>query len=188
MTGERQQKTTINETKPNHLERYYWAIREMKQRGVNTVLDAACGTGYGSYMLANAGFKVHAVDISLDAICWAQIYYSHPNIIYTLGSVLDVSLARYDAMVSIETIEHVDEAWVNRLDAPVIVATVPNEDVVPFSPETHKFHRKHYTKAEFDALIPGHKQWFTQYDKWDKEQAKMRPGDDGMTLGIICER
>lgn len=188
MTGERQMRKTLNKNKPNHLERYLWAIRELKRLGVSTVLDAACGAGYGSYMLANAGFKVHAVDVSLEAIAWAKMYYNHPHIIHTLGDILTVPLAKYDAVVSIETIEHVDESWIDRIESPIIVGTVPNEDVVPFSKKSHPFHLRHYTKSEFDALMPGRKRWFTQYDAWDLEGAKMRPGDDGMTLGAVCER
>ena len=186
--SERQMKQKIEHYKANHLERYLWAIRELKKRGAKTVLDAAAGTGYGSYMLANAGFDVHAVDLSQDAYAWHKTYFQHPNIVFSVGSVLNVQLNGYDAVVSIETIEHIkeDSEWVSRMQAPIIVATVPNQDVVPFDPEKYRFHVKHYTKDQFDALMPGKKQWFTQYGKWDN--AKMVPGTDGMTLGVVCER
>ena len=183
---ERQMKPIIEQVKVNHLERYLWAIRELKKRDVHTVLDAAAGVGYGSYMLGNAGFEVHAIDISKEAVDFHNEHYKHPRVRFEHADILKATLGDYDAIVTIETIEHVPHEWVERLKAPVIVATVPNQRVVPFDETTHKYHLRHYTQEEFDELIPGSKQWFTQYGKWDN--AKMVPGSDGMTLGAVIER
>jgi SAM-dependent methyltransferase len=178
----------LKNIKEDHLERYLWAIRELKKKGVETVIDAAAGVGYGSYMMAEAGFKVHAIDISKEALDWHRKYYSHPLVNFELGDIMTVDLHRADAIVSIETVEHIidDKGWVSRMKPPIIVCTVPNEEVIPFKKSAFIHHVRHYTPEDFDDLIPGVKQWFTQYEKFGN--SKMVPGDDGRTIGVISER
>jgi len=73
------------------------------------VLDAACGIGYGSRLLAEAGAQhVHAIDISPEAIAAAQAHYEHPNIHFEASDLLFLSATGYyDVVVSFETIEHI---------------------------------------------------------------------------------
>lgn len=179
----------MQEIKPNHVARYQWALDEIRKRCGRgaTVLDAACGVGYGSHMLAKEGYIVHAIDRSLEALQWHLQYFRHARIRVSMGDIHDVPLDHYDAIVSIETIEHVPDAqkWIERLKAPLIIGTVPNEDVVPFASANNEYHFRHYTKDQFDELMPGHKTWFTQYGAF--EECEMRPGSDGMTLGVVCE-
>ena len=174
--------------------RYKWAVKEIAKRipAGGVVLDACCGIGYGSLMLSHAGYKVDCVDRSPDAAMLQRLYFSNAHIRFLEGDAFEVPLReKYDAIVTIETIEHLreDDAWISKLAArtKLLIGTVPNERVVPFATANNPWHFRHYTKEEFDALMPGKKEWFTQYDKWDPEKAAMRPGDDGMTLGVVCE-
>jgi protein-L-isoaspartate O-methyltransferase len=185
-----QKKKTLEEIKPNHVARYKWACDELTKRlepGC-LVLDAACGIGYGSRMLASAGFVVHAVDRSLEAVHWHFDYFRHANIRVSLGDLLDVPLDNYAAIVTLETIEHIPDskAWIDRLRAPIIVATVPNENVTPFAEANNPYHYRHFTPEQFDELIPGKKEWFTQYGRF--ENCEMVPGNDGENLGVVVER
>lgn len=185
-----QKKKHLQDIKPNHLARYHWAIKALRDNIPDDgyVLDAACGVGYGSFMIANSGYRVHAIDRSKEAVHWHFDYFTHNRIRVSMGDILDVPLDEYDAIISIETIEHVPDAsaWIERMAgaSKLIIGTVPNEDVMPFHAANNEYHFRHYTKDQFDAAMPGEKEWFTQYGKF--KDAEMVPGADGMTLGAIC--
>ena len=90
-----------------HLARYRWASRGV--RGL-TVLDAACGTGYGSATLRAAGARfVCAVDVSAAALGFARATY--PRAAYVRADALDLPIraAAVDVVVSLETIEHLTD-------------------------------------------------------------------------------
>lgn len=55
----------VHTRKMNHSEmlRYYGLLR-LVPPGVHTILDAGCGKGYMCYLLAQAGYTVHGVDIN----------------------------------------------------------------------------------------------------------------------------
>jgi 2-polyprenyl-3-methyl-5-hydroxy-6-metoxy-1,4-benzoquinol methylase len=72
------------------------------------LLDGACGTGYGSKLLAKAGHKVTGIDFNEQAIAEAKIQYSD-NCNFLKANLLDYSNTSYDAIVSIETLEHFSE-------------------------------------------------------------------------------
>lgn len=189
LVGERILPRQLSEIKPNHRARYEWAAH-FCQPGMR-VLDAAAGVGYGSYILASKGCYVDAVDLEPEAEAFHNHYWKHPNVEFTTGDILEID-GKWDAIVSLETIEHIEEPekWRELWNAPILIASVPNQDVVPFSKESHKFHERHYTKDEFEEFLneAGWKvqSWWTQYGKWEKFQ--MIPGTGGMTLGVVCER
>jgi ubiquinone/menaquinone biosynthesis C-methylase UbiE len=96
-----------------HLERYRYATAFI--RGAD-VIDIACGSGYGSKILADAGAKsVRGFDVDKSAALYAREHFAAPNLSYDQGnaedliSVLDDSA---DFVVSFETIEHL-----NRVDS-----------------------------------------------------------------------
>ncbi|MWC26684.1 methyltransferase domain-containing protein [Paenibacillus sp. MMS18-CY102] len=124
------------------------------------VLDAACGAGYGSRMLHDAGAaSVTGVDIDHDAVELAQRDYGKPGIMFLQGDVLRLPFAgnTFDAVVSFETIEHVESgaAWIReaaRVLRPggLFIVSTPNRAVTnasnyfeeqPFNPH-HRFEYK----------------------------------------------
>ena len=158
---------------------------------VGNVLDAACGVGYGSEMISELGHNVLAIDRADESALWQQ-FFSNEKIRFIQADIFSVDTRmRVDAAVSLETIEHVEKSWVPTLMrmTDLIIGTVPNQDVVPFNKETHKFHLKHYTIQEVLGLFPD--DWIvgdfhTQYGKW--ENFKMVPGYDGMTIGFVARK
>jgi len=146
--------------KPAALNRYRWAASVVRKRKLRRVIDAACGCGYGTRMMADAGGASTAVGIDVDeiAIKVAETYWTGCGVRFLQGDIRDIQFGlAYDAVVSIETIEHVKEPlgliekfwdW-----APVLIATVPHEKVVPFDPEVYRFHHCHYTADEFYNLL-----------------------------------
>jgi len=75
------------------------------------VLDVACGTGYGSRMLLDAGARrVLGVDISDDAVQYARLRYGTEGLEFRVGDARELSAyGQFDLVVSIETIEHVPD-------------------------------------------------------------------------------
>ncbi len=96
------------EEKMRHIERYQFAQQFLKPDWI--VLDAACGSGYGSEILSKKAKKVIGIDINQEAINYAQNHYSQPNITYLVGDLnqnLNFPDEYFDAIISFETIEHV---------------------------------------------------------------------------------
>ncbi len=78
-----------------------------------TVLDAACGSGYGSEILAHAAASVTGVDRDHEAIAVCRSLRSHPDLDFLQADVTATGLPdrHYDAVVSFETIEHLDNGF-----------------------------------------------------------------------------
>ena len=107
------------------------------------VLDAACGEGYGSFLLAQTAAEVYAIDIAADAIGHARARYAAPNLHYLESSCIALPLgdASVDRIISFETIEHLAEqaemlAEFRRVLKPdgALVISSPNQPV--YSGET----------------------------------------------------
>ena len=127
------------------------------------VLDAACGEGYGSYLLAHDAAHVTGVDIAADAIAHAAERYTQSNLRFTVGSVTQLPLptGSVDLIVSFETIEHLREqeqmlAEFRRVLAAegVLVISSPNRPVYNEGGgvENH-FHVRELDRAELAALL-----------------------------------
>lgn len=90
-----------------HMERYRYACRFVVGQ---KVVDIACGAGYGSRMLADAGAaSVQGFDISPEAVEAAQAQYAAPNLNFAQGDAENLSgipSGTVDVVVSFETIEH----------------------------------------------------------------------------------
>ena len=104
----------------HHLSRYYWAIEVLKElKNVESwtnisVLDIACGSGYGSYLLAlsHPDLTIIGADYDARSIAYATQAYSCDNLSYrqfdmvTWSSVDNQPLGEIDVVVSFDTIEH----------------------------------------------------------------------------------
>lgn len=103
--GERQIGSTLDDIEEKHLERYYYAEKFSDNK---TILDAACGCGYGSYILAKKAKKVLRVDNSNEALKYADDHYKSQNIhslkVDLEKEIPDIGL--FDLIISFETIEH----------------------------------------------------------------------------------
>lgn len=88
-----------------HIARYRFAQKFIKGK---TVLDAACGTGYGSYYLSQRAKKVIGIDISPEAIAFCRKEYHRNNLSFQVGDIETTSFSDnfFDLVVSFETIEH----------------------------------------------------------------------------------
>lgn len=140
-----------------------------------SVLDAACGEGYGSYLLAASAAHVIGVDIAASAVAHARERYARPNLAFVAGSVaqLPLATASMDVITSFETIEHLREqqamlAEFRRVLAPggVLVISSPNRPVYNEDEAVeNEFHVCELDRAELQTLLdPGfpHQAWYAQ--------------------------
>ena len=189
MDRTRQYSPTISGIRPDHVARYQFAGSQIPNGA--KVLDAACGCGYGSWIMQEAGKVVTGVDIEPEAIEYAQRHYKGPTY---LCQKAEETGGYWDWIVSFETIEHLSrpELVFATSQASHLIASVPNEERYPWSKERFagdKYpHLRHYTPAEFEAFIESVgfavKEWFCQTDK----QGVIKPGWDGMFMLVVAER
>ena len=91
-----------------HLARYVFAI-DFLQEG-DRVLDAACGTGYGSFLLAMGAHSVLGLDVAQEAVDFASARFVWPGLRYEVADLGAVPLpSELDLIVSFETVEHLRE-------------------------------------------------------------------------------
>ena len=207
-TGERQVAEVIEGIKPNHRNRYQFACNKIAEKFAGkddiSVIDCACGVGYGSMMLTSIATNVLGLDIHPEAIEAANRAYKKEHNTFGVCDLGDQAswdkalaenlLPLSDAIVSIETIEHVIDAHalIERYaqTADFLVASVPNEDVVPFQKDRHPFHFRHYTRGQFSELLidQGYiiESWATQYDKIPG--IVYEDADDGMGFIVTASK
>ena len=175
-TGERLVLGEVDkELETEHLDRYRFALQFAAGK---TVLDAACGTGYGTSMLAQVAEKAVGIDISEEAVEYAQEHYSNGKTEFAAASIASLPFPEhcYDAVVSFETLEHVDQEVqrsflreICRVLKPegVLVISTPNREVYD-NRGVNEFHVAEMTDREFRDFLGGkfeHIQYFTQ--KWE---------------------
>ena len=125
------------------------------------VVDCACGTGYGSEMLLQAGAaSVQGVDLDRDALEFARSRHAHEGIIYYEADALRFTPTPAPSVwVSLETIEHLPKpdaylAHVAEVLPPGgrLVASVP----VTVSTDGNPHHLHDFTRASFRAMLRTH--------------------------------
>jgi SAM-dependent methyltransferase len=107
-TGERFTPECVREIWYEHFHRYVFAKQLVS--GLD-VLDAACGEGYGSALLADSAKAVTGVDVSRAAIEHAQQRYIADNLEFQAADCLDLPFRddQFDCIVSFETLEHLED-------------------------------------------------------------------------------
>jgi SAM-dependent methyltransferase len=138
-----------------HLERYRLAAEYV--RGVD-VVDCACGTGYGSELLLQAGARtVQGVDLDRDALEFARSRHVHEGIRYYEADALRFApVPRPGVWVSLETVEHLPNphGYVAHVAAVLpkggrFIASVP----VTVSTDGNPHHLWDFTRASFRQLL-----------------------------------
>ena len=136
------------------------------------VLDAACGEGYGTAMLARSAASAVGVDLSEEAVKAASAKYAANNLSYVVGDVLALPFAdaSFDCVVSFETIEHVTDP--RRFVAEIRRVLKPSGLLVLSSPNRRAFDRRnrcenggnpyHLHEMEQDELLSLVREFFPQ--------------------------
>jgi ubiquinone/menaquinone biosynthesis C-methylase UbiE len=150
-----------------HLGRYEFASHSVQGK---TVLDVACGTGYGAPSLVAAGARSYCgVDISAEAVEFAESRYKvSPNVSFMVGDAcrLDgIDDGAIDVVISFETIEHLADprlflAGLRRVLVPggALIMSTPNRSVrdpggTLHSTPANPFHLREWNTTEFTQLL-----------------------------------
>ena len=160
-TGERFTPECVREIWYEHWHRYAFA-REFAHG--KRVLDAACGEGYGSALLAGPAASVLGVDIADNAIAHARARYGvQTNLAFQRGdcTALEVAAGSFDLITSFETLEHVQAQ--ENLIAGFARALAPDGVLLVSSPDKHtysdisgfrnEFHVRELYRDELLALL-----------------------------------
>lgn len=161
-TGERFTPECVREIWYEHMHRY--AFARPLARGLR-VLDAACGEGYGSALLADAAEEVLGLDISPQAIAHARARYgTRANLRFDVAdcTALDhLPSASFDLIASFETLEHV-EAQERMLDGfarllkpggLLLVSTPDKRNYSDIPGTVNEYHVRELYRDQFEALL-----------------------------------
>jgi SAM-dependent methyltransferase len=161
-TGERVVPKDMSEndiTLAEHLARYNFVLPYVKN---NSVLDAACGSGYGSKKMAVEGGArvVFGVDVDPETVKYAQEEYCVKASLCDLES--QFPSGDYDVIVSFETIEHLEDPdfFLSQvaLHGKKFIFSIPLDN-------PSKFHKQVYSLNQARELISKYFQrvlWYSQ--------------------------
>jgi SAM-dependent methyltransferase len=144
-----------------HLVVYRWIAERCAGK---RVVDMACGEGYGSAVLAERAAEVIGVDANPEAHEHARLRYAAPGLRFERALVEDFDEgAPYDAIVFLQTIEHLKEPerLLERfasLLAPGGAAYVSTPNRLTLAPpgaerSGNPWHVREYTAGEFRGLV-----------------------------------
>jgi len=150
-----------------HLARYFFSTQLVKNK---IVLDAGCGSGYGSYILSKHGQakKIYGIDISKESISYAKEYYQYKNINFKLGDIKKLKKTKdksIDITTAFEVIEHIykQNEFLQQIKRVLkknglLIVSTPNKYNYP---KGNKFHVKELYPEEFLQLL---KKYFQNVD------------------------
>jgi ubiquinone/menaquinone biosynthesis C-methylase UbiE len=162
-TGERFVPGCAGEIAYEHWHRYVFARQFVAGK---RVLDAACGEGYGSALLGTVATNVVGVDIDPATVAHAgERYGKGDSIRFLTGSCAALPLpdASVDAVVSFETIEHLDAADQPKMLAEFARVLAPDGLLIISSPNkrlysdersyVNEFHRHELYREGLATLL-----------------------------------
>ena len=172
-TGERFTPECVREIWYEHFHRYVFArglVRDLK------VLDAACGEGYGSALLASAAASVTGVDVSAGAVAHANGRYASDKLGFINADCLDLPFGddEFDCVVSFETLEHLENhqglmSEFRRVLKPGGFLLLSSPDKAVYTDQQknrNEFHVRELYRDEFETLLKAN---FPAYRMWGQK-------------------
>jgi len=184
----------------NHIQRYTFAAPHCAGR---RVLDAGCGTGYGSAFLAARGAaSVTGIDISDEALGEARRLYRHTNLRFIKGDVERLSEVSdlhgpFDVVVNLENLEHLAhparflEGARQQLDGEgTLVVSTPNGAITERDGAgkiLNPFHVQEFTEQAFRELLSPHFSRLELYGQWKTPEWTARVDFEERLFQTLCE-
>ncbi len=188
MSSERQPVESAGRWWGEHVHRYQEALGYIQPD--DTVLDIACGTGFGTDIIAGkTRGKVIGGDIAAEAIDECRKSWSKSNLEFKVldGTRLDFPDQYFNKVVSFETIEHTAQyremiAEFARVLRPggMLILSTPNRDVLSPNGIVNPFHIQEFTYDELKKVLEvsfvSVKLNGQRYTRYDKKTLKRRIG------------
>lgn len=162
-TGERFTPECVREIAYEHWHRYVWVSRWVAGR---KVLDAACGEGYGSALLAQTAAEVIGVDLSVESVQHARRRYRAQSLRFEQADCLALPLqdASVDIVVSFETLEHLADhdalmqefSRVLKPDGFLVLSSPDRKTYTDDTGYINPYHVRELYRPEFEALLARH--------------------------------
>jgi O-antigen biosynthesis protein len=159
-TGERYVPELHGTIALEHLHRYAMAAELSVGR---SVLDVACGEGYGSSLLSRVANSVIGIDADEETVLHAHRRYANENAHFVIARCenLPVKSRSIDVVASFETIEHVNDhdamlseiKRVLRLDGVLVISSPNKDEFSMLANEQNPFHVKELSRGEFHACL-----------------------------------
>ena len=150
-------------THKEHVARYDWVQGFVRDK---TVLDIACGTGFGSYMLANEGSaaKVTGWDTDERTIRYASIRNKRVNLVFEVKNAETFDADNeYDIIVSFETIEHLEKPadFLNNINRALAITglcfiSTPISSIAENTQPDNVYHKSEWGFKRFHELVEGY--------------------------------
>ena len=195
-------KTIPDEVKKRHITRYMTAISQVGFSG-GRWLDAACGTGYGSYLMTDYADEVVGVDMNAKAIRYARGHYAKislngKQIRFKCADLLGEPVAtkllaetQFHTVISVETIEHLTQkqqsAWIRRVareylapEGVFVLSTPIRKGGGPNPKNPH-----HLWEPDMDALLSVLGLYFDTATKFT-HMTEMTTGEKQQNLYVRC--
>ncbi|MFF2912166.1 class I SAM-dependent methyltransferase [Paenibacillus sp. NPDC057934] len=151
------------EIEAEHIHRYKAISSSLKNM---KVLDAGCGTGYGSLLMSQYALNVTGIDISDETIEWCNSHYeAQKNLNFIQASLdsLPFNDSEFDCIVIFEVIEHVNKEIQNsflkeakRVLKPngILIISTPNKSVYTDKSGYHNpFHISEFYIDDFKSFL-----------------------------------
>jgi 2-polyprenyl-3-methyl-5-hydroxy-6-metoxy-1,4-benzoquinol methylase len=142
------------------IQRHEFALDHVRGK---RLLDAGCGTGFGSHFLAANGAKeVVAMDVSEDAMNEAKTHYKRDNLRYECQDIerLGSELGQFDVVTNFGSLPHLrhPEAFIDGAASLLVtggklIMTMPNGEVYPVDETGKPLYKYQFRTFGADNLI-----------------------------------
>lgn len=133
-----------------------------KKKGSLSILNAGCGSGDLSILLAQAGHRVLGIDPSEEYINLAKerAQQNDMNCKFKVGSIEELSNEKYDCVISTDVLEHIEDDYgaMKKLcqstkDGGLIIITVPALQSLFGFHDEQIGHFRRYNKKNLKKLV-----------------------------------
>lgn len=130
---------------------YLFAVSFCKNK---KVLDAACGIGFGSYLLAQKARFVTGIDIDRSSLAHAKKHYHNDRLSFELKDATDTGFPSqfFDVITSIETFEHIPKELADKFIGELKRLLKPEGLLIISTPNHDVYSRISHTKGHVNEL------------------------------------